>query len=61
MAVRRRGAEDFQRTVEAASEVGRQDFDVCVGRQCADVADAFDEMAGAAVAQIIAVHEVMTT
>ena len=44
--------------VQPATKVGRQDFDIGVGRQCPDVLDAFDEMAGPAVAQIIAVHRV---
>ena len=42
--------------VQPATKVGRQDFDIGVGRQCPDVLDAFNEMAGAAVVQIIAVN-----
>ena len=54
--VRRRCFEDFQRAVVAAPEIGRENFDLRAGRKLADLPDALYEMAGAAVAQVIAIH-----
>ncbi|ABA51028.1 hypothetical protein BURPS1710b_0627 [Burkholderia pseudomallei 1710b] len=53
--VGRRRVQDRERTVEAATEVRRQDLDARRGRLLAHFADALDEVAGAAVAQIVAV------
>ena len=54
--VGRCGLEDFQCAVVAATEVGHQDFNLGAGRQLTDVLDALDEVAAAAVAQVVAVH-----
>ncbi|MNT08669.1 hypothetical protein D3C72_1434170 [compost metagenome] len=54
--VGRAGVQDGQRAVQAAAEVGDQHFDAGGGRQFADVRDAIHEVAGAAVAQVVAVH-----
>ena len=53
--VGRRGLQDVQRAVGAAAEVGHQDLDPGLRRQLARLADAVDEVAGAAVAQVVAV------
>jgi hypothetical protein len=43
-------------TLVAATEVGCEDFDLCLRRERADLLDAFDKMSCTAVAQVIAVH-----
>jgi hypothetical protein len=53
--VGRRGIEDAQRAVQAAAEVRREDLDARFRRMLAHMADALDEVAGTAVAQVVAV------
>ena len=53
--VRQAVGEDRQRLVQAAAEVRHQHFDAGVRRQRAGVLDALDKVAGAAVAQVVAV------
>src|SRR5690606_11127601 len=53
--VRRRRLEDLERALEPAPEVGHEDLDAGGRRELADPPDAFDEMPGAAVAQVVAV------
>jgi len=54
--VGRRCAQDVERAVVAATEVGHQDFDLRLRRKRANLLDAGHEMGAAAVAQIVAVH-----
>jgi hypothetical protein len=51
----RRAFQDLEGPVHAAAEVGRQDLDARLGRELARLLDAGDEVAGAAVAQVVAV------
>ena len=52
----RRGLQDVQRAVVAAPEIGHQHLDLGAGRQLAHLADALRKVAGATVAQVVAVH-----
>src|SRR5438552_3616294 len=49
------GGEDLERAVEAAAEIGNQNFDGRARTVFPDGADAVDEVLGAAVAQVVAV------
>ena len=52
----RRGVENAQRAIQAAAEIRRQDFDARFRRQLARLANAFHEVSGATISQIVTVH-----
>ena len=54
--IRRRSLQDVERSIEAASEIRREDLDAGSRAQRAHFADALDEVPCAAVAQVVAVH-----
>ncbi|MPM65451.1 hypothetical protein SDC9_112347 [bioreactor metagenome] len=54
--VRRRGLEDLERAVIAATEIRHEDFDLRQRRKLADVLDALHEVARSSIAQVVAVH-----
>src|SRR3989441_594999 len=50
------GREDLERAVQAAAEIGNQNFDGRARTVLPDGTDAIDEVLGAAVAQVVAIH-----
>jgi hypothetical protein len=52
----RRGLEDLERAIQPPAKIRHQHLDLGDGRQLAHLADAVDEVTGAAVFQVIAVH-----